>query len=480
MAKNNNRDDFTPATRRRIERQARGHCSNPGCRRLTNAASSHGQGEINIGEAAHICAAAPGGPRHDGSLTPEERSSADNGIWLCDTCARAIDSKDPKFTVALLHEWKRKTNEDSWRSVIHNIPYSPAMHAPTVDEVSARLRNAVAADLVVFRRAGKWPSTTIALTLEVDGLSDPVSASALATALSTLDDLILVAPPGMGKTTTLFQIAEAVLANGNASPIVVPLGDWSTEAVSLLESILKRPAFCGISEDNLRAVAAKPGVILLLDGWNELDAPARQRLAVQVARLQAELPELSLLISTRRQALDVPINGTRINLQPLSETQQLDIAKALRGDAGVRMVDQAWRTAGVRELVTTPLYLTALLTLPEGAPFPTTKEEMLRRFVAVHEGDTQRAEALAEVTHRLHQRFLEDLGATAMRAANTTITETVARKSVSETDDVLVADGQITIKPQPSTVLEALVNHHVLMRVGDPAGYSFQHQQFQE
>jgi hypothetical protein len=480
MAKNNNRDNFTPATRRRIERQARGHCSNPGCRRLTNAASSHGQGEINIGVAAHICAAAPGGPRPDGSMTPEERSSADNGIWLCATCAHAIDSKDPKFTVALLHEWKRKTNEDSWRSVIHNIPYSPSMHAPTVDELSARLRNAVAADLDVFRRLGKWPSTAIALTLEVDGLSDPVSASALATALATLDDLILVAPPGMGKTTTLFQIAEAVLAHGNASPIVVPLGDWSTEAVSLLESILKRPAFRGISEDDLRTVAAKPGVILLLDGWNELDSPARQRATAQIARLQAELPELGLLVSTRKQASEVPFDGTRIYLQPLNETQQVEIGKALCGDAGARIVDQAWRTAGVRDLVTIPLYLTALLALPEGAPFPTTKEEVLRRFIAVHEEDTQHAESLAAVTDRLHQRFLEDLAATATRAANTTIPETVARKSVSETDDTLVVEGQITEKPKPNAVLGALVSHHVLMRAGDPAGYSFQHQQFQE
>ena len=151
-----------------------------------------------------------------------------------------------------------------------------------------------------------------------------------------------------------------------------------------------------------------------------------------------------MLISTRKQALDVPFDGTRINLLPLNETQQLDIAKALRGDAGVRMVDQAWRTAGVRELVTIPLYLTALLALPEGAPFPTTKEEVLRRFVAVHEKDAQRAEALAEVTHGLHQRFLEDLAATATRAANTAIAETIARKSVSETDDALVAEGQIT------------------------------------
>src|SRR5258705_3937282 len=122
------------------------------------------------------------------------------------------------------------------------------------------------------------------------------------------------------------------------------------EGASLLESVLRRQAFRGISEDDLRAVAAKPGVILLLDSWNELDTTARSRAAVQVAHLQAELPELTLLISTRKQVLDVPVDGTRINLLPLNETQQLDIAKALRGDTGERMVDQAWRTAGCASL----------------------------------------------------------------------------------------------------------------------------------
>ena len=476
-----NRDDFSEKTKLQIAKRAGWLCSDPSCRGDTIGSNSDGDGEINLGTAAHICAAAPGGPRYDPNQTPVQRRSPANGIWMCRLHGAAVDAKDSTFTVELLHEWKAQAQKDSWRRVLYNdVPHGPVVQTPSESELSSRLRAAASADLDVFRRSDKWPPTTIALTLEVDGLSDPVSTSTLATALTTLDDLILVAPPGMGKTTTLFQIAEAVLANGDGSPIVVQLGDWSTDGAALLESILKRPAFRGISEDDLRAVAAKPGVILLLDGWNELDAVARKRLVVQVARLQAELPELSLLISTRKQVLDVPINGTRINLLPLSETQQLDIANALRSNAGVRMVDQAWRTAGVGELVMIPLYLTALLALPEGAPFPTTKEEMLRRFVAVHERDTQRAEALAEVTHRLHQRFLEDLGATAMRAANTTITETVARKSVSETDDVLVADGQITIKPQPSTVLEALVSHHVLMRVGDPAGYSFQHQQFQE
>ena len=278
----------------------------------------------------------------------------------------------------------------------------------------------------------------------------------------------------MGKTTALFQIAEAMLAKGNALPIIVPLGDWSTDTTTLLESVLKRHTFQGISEDHLRAVAAKPGVILLLDGWNELDVDARKRAAAQVRRLQAELPELTLLISTRQQTLDVPVDGTRINLLPLSRTQQLDIAKALRGEAGVRMLDQAWRTAGVRELVPIPPYLTALLALPDATPFPTTKEEVLRRSL-LYMMKTLNARHTAEATYGLHQWFLKISQRPPPRCYHD-----IRRPSLQirlETESVLVTEGQMMIRLSP-TLCWALVSHH--LSHGDPAGYSFQHQQFQE
>jgi len=346
---NKNRDDFTEKTKLQLAKRAGWLCSDPSCRRPTIGSNSDGDGEIDLGIAAHISAAAPEGPRYDPTMTREQRKSPDNGIWMCQLHGKSVDAKDSTFTVELLREWKGQSQTDSWRRVLYNdVPRGPTGRAPTETELSARLRIAAATDLEVFRRSDKWPRAAIELTLQVGGLSDPVSTSNLAAALTTLDDLILVAPPGMGKTTTLFQIAEAVLTNGNASPIVVPLGDWSADGLSLLESVLKRPAFHGISEGDLRTVAAKPGVILLLDGWNELDSTARRRAAAQVARLQLELPELGLLISTRKQAIDVPVNGTHVSLQPLNEKKQLDIARALRGDAGERILDQAWRTAGVQ------------------------------------------------------------------------------------------------------------------------------------
>ena len=483
MTKSNNRDDFSQATKKRLAKHARYHCSNPSCRKLTSAPTSDGSKEINIGVAAHICAAAPGvgARRYRADMTPDQRKSQENGIWLCQDCAKAIDSDDAIFTEAFLHSWKQKHSEDMWRSVIDKVYFGPAM-PPTVSEISARFQKAANADLAVFRRTPKWPGTNVALTLtlKVKHADEALSTRALADAVTLLDDLILVAAPGMGKTTTLFQVAESLLETGNSTPLIVPLGDWATDGDGLLASILKRPAFNGITEQNFRAVAENPGVALLLDGWNELDAAARERARVQISALKAELPELGLVISTRRQALDIPFGGTRVDLLPLDDVQQMEIARGMRGDAGAQLVDRAWRTAGVRELVTIPLYLTALLSLPEGAPFPTTKEEVLSRFVAAHEQEARRAAALHAVALGFQQDYLDSLAVFATTTANTAITDSNARKSVAETARVLIADGQMTTATQPDTLLDTLVSNHVLTRSGDTPGYSFQHQQFQE
>ena len=219
---------------------------------------------------------------------------------------------------------------------------------------------------------------------------------------------------------------------------------------------------------------------LLLDGWNELDTPARKRLKGQLDRLQAEVPELSLLISTRKQVLDVPFGGTRIHLMPLNQSQQLEIARALCDNAGDRMVDQANRIYGLRELVTIPLYLTTLLALPEDEQFPSTKEEILQRFIAMHEKEAHHAEALEDVTFGLHDRFLEDLAVRATYNAKVMIAEAEARKSIYDSDIKFVEEGLITDRPQPRNVLNILVSHHVMVRIGDPPGYTFHHQQFQE
>jgi hypothetical protein len=55
-------------------------------------------GVTNIGVAAHISAASPGGARYDEALTSEVRSDITNGIWLCQTHAKLIDDDELTYT----------------------------------------------------------------------------------------------------------------------------------------------------------------------------------------------------------------------------------------------------------------------------------------------------------------------------------------------------------------------------------------------
>ena len=74
-----------------------------------------------MGVAAHITAASERGPRYDPSLTLEQRSSIENGIWLCQKCAKAVDDDTDTYTEKLLKDWKA-TAEYSARRAIEEGP----------------------------------------------------------------------------------------------------------------------------------------------------------------------------------------------------------------------------------------------------------------------------------------------------------------------------------------------------------------------
>jgi len=195
--------------------------------------------------------------------------------------------------------------------------------------------------------------------------------------------------------------------------------------------------------------------------------------------LRRDYPLLGIVVGTRRHVL--PISGPVVEIQALSEDQQLELARALRGKDGEALFDQAWRTPGVHELIAIPLYLNALLSSTPGAAFPQTKEEVLRLFVQQHEQIPEKAELLRKELFGFHPDMLIGLGVEANRTANTMISDANARRAISEVEARLAADGQLSVPPQPATVLDVLVSCHTLVRFSSGAGgVSFQHQQFQE
>lgn len=99
------RDDFPKPVIDKLRTRVANRCSNPDCRVPTTGPA--GSNKINnIGIAAHICAAAAGGPRYADDMTSAERKSFNNGIWLCTICAKKIDSDVDRYPEALLQRWK--------------------------------------------------------------------------------------------------------------------------------------------------------------------------------------------------------------------------------------------------------------------------------------------------------------------------------------------------------------------------------------
>ena len=83
-------------------------CSFPTCDAITVGPSDEGDDEVtNVGMAAHIVAASPGGPRFDPQFTVEQLTSINNGIWMCYTHGKLVDDDVVRFTVPVLRRWKK-------------------------------------------------------------------------------------------------------------------------------------------------------------------------------------------------------------------------------------------------------------------------------------------------------------------------------------------------------------------------------------
>jgi hypothetical protein len=107
------RDDFTQPTRELLAKRAGYICGYPNCRRMTVAGSEDRKSGVTLtGVAAHITAAAKGGPRYDHDMEPEERSGEENGFWACQIHGKFIDDNPSKCTVEELRRWK--TQHEKW------------------------------------------------------------------------------------------------------------------------------------------------------------------------------------------------------------------------------------------------------------------------------------------------------------------------------------------------------------------------------
>lgn len=130
------RDDFSKPLRDALAKRVGMLCSNPACKAATSGPHTDISKSISVGVAAHIAAASAGGPRYDSKMTSEERSSIENAIWLCQNCAKLIDTDSAAFSLSTLYRWKIAAETEALRTIggAQSIGYFPqpasAVHAP--------------------------------------------------------------------------------------------------------------------------------------------------------------------------------------------------------------------------------------------------------------------------------------------------------------------------------------------------------------
>lgn len=132
-----NRDEFTKETINTLKDRVNNLCSNPSCRCPTSGPHHAADKASRIGVAAHITAAAAGGPRYDPTLRSEERCSINNGIWLCQNCARLVDVDPETYPVNDLRSWRRQAEAERRAELEHggriNLPAPSAEQQPLGD-----------------------------------------------------------------------------------------------------------------------------------------------------------------------------------------------------------------------------------------------------------------------------------------------------------------------------------------------------------
>lgn len=208
------RDDFKPALKLLLRNLCGGVCSNPECRAHTFGANQEQKDSFsNIGVAAHITAAAsgPGARRYDPEMTPEERMSASNGIWLCQSCSKLIDTDEVRYPVKLLHEWKRQA-ETRAMQLIGQMSFGPS-------EVHTKLLEAVTgASQIFYTNVGDFTKVPLAGFVAgyenyLSQLDPRLEVKTVATA-SNVRHEVSVRPGHIGKVDLVFtDPEEAELAN---------------------------------------------------------------------------------------------------------------------------------------------------------------------------------------------------------------------------------------------------------------------------
>lgn len=297
-----NRDDFSKKVKEEMAYRVGCRCSNPKCQKITFGPKESVEGYVNIGVAAHICAAAPGGKRYDPHMSKEERSSVENGIWLCQSCSKLIDSDEEKYTVEILHKWKQDAEKTTHEELTQEKDKCPFGRI-SLSDLQRKLadENIYGNKRHQLRKIFVSYSASVRIGEEDLYYDDVMEALTDITKVSSEKMFLVLGDYGVGKSSTLKMLASIY---NNGKFLYISLKDVLIFSNNIMDGIYD---YCSrMYQLRFDFSNLKSELILLLDGFDELqryhaDKEEDLRLFMQICKL-TEYPFVKVILSSRGTA----------------------------------------------------------------------------------------------------------------------------------------------------------------------------------
>ena len=367
----------------------------------------------------------------------------------------------------------------------------PISVEPKVTELVEKAQEAGSEALSVWLRhpllVGRPKIELTAVKLDQDGAEteEILDLTSLQTTLKESRRIILEAPAGRGKTTTLVQLAERQRDQGDLA-FIIDLPAWVASSVDILEFIARMPSFLsqGLHPENLARLYNTVHCSFLLNGWNEVSDSYSEAAVQAVANLERNFPRASIIIATRTHHIRPRLPGSfRTRLLSLSRRQRMEYLQQALASHADDLITQLDDDPVLDDLTRTPLILAEVTTIfQSGSRIPKTKVGVLNAVMQLIEKADEHQYHLCRPPISGHsQSYLTELAVQMTAQGAVTITESDARSIVHSVSHRLGTDGQIESLPEPSAILNGLCAHHILERLEFPSvAFRFEHQQFQE
>jgi hypothetical protein len=360
---------------------------------------------------------------------------------------------------------------------------------PSEAEVVDKIR-AAAADIASawFNRIEGAPLIDLrARLLNRDGqdTAEIVSLAEIQNALWKSERIVLEGAAGRGKTTALIQLAQS---HGGSAGInlLVDLPAWARSGLDLLSFVAGMRQFQSrwIGAKMLAQASEREHFSFLLNGWNEIGDFESRSAETALRGLERDFPASGIIVATRTHHLIPPLPGAvRAVLLTLARRQRSSYLKSRLGPRSAELRPRLDGDRALDELTRTPLILSEVCKLFEaGEAIPSSK-------LGVLEAVTKLVEKSPEHRNNLQQSplvglagdYLGELGRRMTARGDVSLLDSDARSAVSSVATRLRDAGQISVLPEPSSILSALSAHHLIERQEYPKlAFRFQHQQFQE